>query len=110
VSQSVAISETLIEHLQGVILGSASSISDKVFLLLEAEYRRRLTRYGLTDRQLQQKYGMTFAEFESRRMTEQLDFSWEVESDAIAWDTAVDGMRTVERQLRELLDLGTDEP
>jgi hypothetical protein len=110
VSQSVAISETLIEHLQGVLLGSASSISDKVFLLLEAEYRRRLTRYGLTDRQLQQKYGMTFEEFESRRMTEQLDFSWEVESDAIAWDTAVDGMRTVERQLRELLDLGTDEP
>lgn len=109
-SQSVAISETLIEHLQGVLLGSASSISDKVFLLLEAEYRRRLTRYGLTDRQLQQKYGMTFEEFESRRMTEQLDFSWEVESDAIAWDTAVDGMRTVERQLRELLDLGTDEP
>lgn len=70
--------------------------------MLEAEYRRRLARYSLTDRQLAQKYHMSFEEFEQQRITEQRDYTWEVESDAIAWETAVDGIRAVQQQISDL--------
>ncbi len=48
---------------------------------------------------------MRFDEFEEQRVTEREGFSWEVEQDAIAWDTAVDGIATMERQRNELNNL-----
>ena len=57
---------------------------------------------GTRDRQLSQKYGMDLEAFERQDATKGRDYSWEVESDAIAWETAVDGIRTMERQLNEL--------
>ena len=45
---------------------------------------------------------MDFEAFERQGVTKERDYSWEVESDAIAWETAVDGIRTMERQLNEL--------
>jgi hypothetical protein len=66
-------------------------------------YGRRLARYNLTDRQLRQKYQMSFEEFERQKVMEQRGYTWEVESDAIAWETAMDGIRTVQRQLSDLL-------
>jgi hypothetical protein len=45
---------------------------------------------------------MSFEEFERQRVTEQRGYTWEVESDAIAWETAVDGLRTVQKQLSDL--------
>jgi hypothetical protein len=42
---------------------------------------------------------MSFEGFERQRITEQRGYSSEVESDAIAWETAVDGLRTVQKQL-----------
>jgi hypothetical protein len=79
-------------------------VDEKLTRLLEAELRRRLARYGITDRQLRQKYGMGFEEFEQKEVSRQKGYTWEVESDAIAWETAVDGMDTVQRQLRELMN------
>jgi hypothetical protein len=78
-------------------------IDRKLMRLLEAELRRQLARYDLTDRQLSRKYGMSYAEFENRQVTKQMGYSWEVESDAMAWETAIDGKDTVRRQLSELL-------
>ena len=57
---------------------------------------------GTRNRQLSQKYGMDFETFERQEVTKERDYSWEVESDGIAWETAVDGIRTMERQLNEL--------
>ena len=51
---------------------------------------------------LAQKYQMTFEDFERQRITVQQGYTWEVESDAIAWETAVDGLRTVQRLLNDL--------
>jgi hypothetical protein len=45
---------------------------------------------------------MSFEEFEHHQLTQQQGYSWEVESDAIAWETAIDGSRTLQRQLAEL--------
>ncbi len=78
------------------------TIDEKPSRLLSAELRRRLVSYHLTDLQLSQKYGMDFDAFERQEVTKSRDYRWEVESDAIAWETAVDGIRTMERQLNEL--------
>ena len=96
------LSDTVVQHLRDLSFGEASSINDKLTLLLEAEYRRRLARYSLTDQQLAQKYQMSFEDFERQCITEQRGYTWEVESDAMAWETAVDGLRTVQRQLSDL--------
>jgi hypothetical protein len=69
---------------------------------LENEYRRRLTRYQLTDRLLTSKYGMSFQDFEAKEMVKARGYSWEVESDAQEWEMAVDGVCTMERLLEEL--------
>ena len=102
-SVTTTLSDHVVQHLNGLSFGKVSSINDKLALLLEAEYRRRLARYSLTDRQLGQKYQMSFEEFERQRITEQRGYTWEVESDAIAWEPAVDGARTVQQQLGDLL-------
>jgi hypothetical protein len=73
-----------------------------VRLLLEAEYLRRLGRYRRLDRTLTQKYGVTFEEFVSRRVVQHKGYTWEGETDAMDWETAVSGMRTLERTRREL--------
>lgn len=87
-STVTTLSDTVVQHLSNLSFGATTSINDKLTLLLEAEYRRRLARYSLTNQQLTQKYQMRFEDFECERITEQRGYTWEVESDAIAWETA----------------------
>jgi hypothetical protein len=82
----------------------------KLRRLIEAEYLRELARYRRTELALGQKYGLSFEEFTTQRVTRRLDYSWEVEQDAMAWETAVGGMATVERKLRELRALDDQSP
>jgi hypothetical protein len=70
--------------------------------LAEHELRRRLARYQLADRLFQEKYGMTLAEFEANAVVTAQGYSFEVESDHQDWELAVDGIRTIERQLASL--------
>lgn len=99
---TIVVSKETAQHLESLPLGR-DDLDSKLRALLEAEYRRRLSRYSLTDRMLRQKYGMTFEEFEARHLVKERGYSWEVESDAIAWETAVDGIKTMQRKLEELL-------
>lgn len=101
-STTITVSDEIVRHL-GSLPPRGADFDDKLRTLLEAEYRRQLTRYSLTDRRLQQKYGMTFEEFERRHIVRERGYSWEVESDAMNWETAVDGTRTVSKRLAELL-------
>ena len=105
-STTITLSEDVADHLSNLTVGQTENVDKKLRLLLIAEYRRRLTRYRLTDEQMSQKYNMSFAAFEDRQMTKQLNYSWDVESDAIVWETAVDGIRTTKRQLAELTQKG----
>ena len=89
------------EFLRATIPGD-QSLDAKVRQLIEAEHLRRLAQYRRADLALTRKYGMTFDEFLTRRIPRQQDYSWEVEQDAMAWESAVGGMMTVERQLQEL--------
>jgi hypothetical protein len=74
----------------------------KVRRLLEMEYLRRLAAYRHTDRTLHQKYASSFQEFVERRVVQARGFTFDVETDAVNWETAVSGIKMVERQLHEL--------
>ncbi len=74
----------------------------QVARLAEQELRRRLARYQLSDHLFREKYGMTLEEFEAAEIVKQQGYSFEVESDHQDWDQAVDGIRTIERQLAAL--------
>jgi hypothetical protein len=74
----------------------------KIRHLVEEKYLSQLARYRRTDLALTRKYGMSFGEFIERSVPRQQGYSWEVEQDAMQWETAVDGIATVLRQLREL--------
>ena len=103
-SVTLIVSDRIARQLQRLQWAKGDKTEDKLAKLIEAEYRRRLAHYSLTDRQLTQKYDMSFEQFERQQITLDKGFTWEVESDAIAWETAVDGIRTVQRQLSELLN------
>jgi hypothetical protein len=49
---------------------------------------------------------MSFDAFEHQQLTKQHGYTWEVESDAIDWETAVDGIRMMHRQLAALTRSG----
>jgi hypothetical protein len=96
---------TLSERVLNVIdeLEPGDTLEAKVTRLAESELRRRLARYQLTDRQFRAKYGMSLEEFEVGGVVAQMNYSFEVESDHQDWDLAVDGIRSTERQLADLL-------
>ena len=100
---SFSISERLHHVLDQLEPGD--SLEAKVTRLAESELRRRLARYQLTDHQFRAKYGMTLEEFEARGVMPERGYSYEVETDHQDWDLAVDGIRSTERQLMDLLGL-----
>jgi len=83
---------------------AGQDLDSKVRHLLRSEYLRRLGQYRRADRLLAQKYGMTFDEFINRKVAREKDYTWDVESDAMEWETAISGMKTIERRLEELQD------
>jgi hypothetical protein len=89
------------ELLTDKILGQ-QDVDTTIRLLLEGEYMRRLSQYRRTNYELQDKYEMSFSEFVERRITRELNYSWEVEKDAMAWETAVGGISTFEKKLEEV--------
>jgi hypothetical protein len=101
--------ESTLQFLAEPLLGD-EGLDTKVRLLLEAEYLRRLGRYRRLDRTLTQKYGMTFEEFTEARVVQQKGYTWDVEKDARDWETAVDGMKTMERKLQALQAAGRAQP
>jgi hypothetical protein len=78
------------------------NVDAKIRLLLRSEYLRRLGRYRHTDRLMSGKYGVQFDEFVARRIVKEKGFSWDAESDAMNWEAAVSGIKTMERKLKDL--------
>ena len=81
-------------------------MDSKVRHLLRAEYLRRLSQYRRVDFLLTQKYGMSFDEFISRRIVRERGYAWDVESDAMEWETAISGIKTMRRNIEELREEG----
>jgi len=76
--------------------------NDELQELLRRDYFRRLIRYQTSDELMRQKYGLTYEEFVSRNVVAEKNFSWEVESDSQDWEMALDGIRTMQRKLKEI--------
>ncbi len=75
---------------------------DELKEVLRRDYLRRLTRYRMTDDLYRKKYGMDFKGFQRENVVEKQNYTFEVESDAQEWELAVDGIKTVEKKLKEL--------
>ena len=70
--------------------------------LLTRDYIRRLTRYRMTDDFYRKKYKLDFEGFEKANIVDRQNYTFEVESDAQEWELAIDGIKTIERKLKEL--------
>lgn len=99
----VVLKEQTQQWLTDPVLGT-DDIDAKIRRLLEAEYLRKMAQYQRTNDTLAQKYGLSYDEFLAQDIVTQRDFSWEVEQDAMQWETAIGGMQTVQRRLREIRD------
>lgn len=98
---SVVLMERTQEILRDTLIGD-QDLDTKVRQLVEAEYLREVARYRRMDLALTRKYGMSFDDFLAHRVTRQRGYTWEVEQDAMNWETAVGGIATMERKLRDL--------
>ena len=103
--RNTAILKRTQELLEEAALGG-KDVDSKVRHLLRSEYLRRLSQYRRVDLLLTQKYGMSFDEFISRRVVRERGYAWDVESDAMEWETAIGGMKTMRRNIEELQDEG----
>jgi len=43
---------------------------------------------------------MSFSEFEKVNLVEKENFSWEIESDAMEWEHAIEGIRYIKEKIR----------
>lgn len=75
---------------------------DELKELLRRDYLRKLTRYRMTDDFYREKYSMDFEKFQKSNIVKDRGYTFEVESDAQEWELAIDGIKTVERKLKEL--------
>ncbi|MDI6731422.1 MAG: hypothetical protein QME05_02430 [Candidatus Margulisbacteria bacterium] len=69
---------------------------------LKAELRRRLAAHRYIDYILSRKYKMSFVEFERKKIIAKRKYSLEVEEDYHNWDQAVDGAKTIAKDLKLL--------
>jgi hypothetical protein len=76
---------------------------DELKEVLRREYMRKLTRYRITDDFYRNKYGMDLERFEKENIVEKQNYSFEVESDSQEWEIAIDGIKTIEKKMKELI-------
>lgn len=100
-AENLLLGKETYELLNEPLLGEQDP-NTKVRMLIEAEYLRRLNRYHRLDRMLCQKYEMTFQDFTARHIVAEKGYSWEVEKDAMDWETAIGGIKTIRRKLKEV--------
>lgn len=75
---------------------------DELKEVLRRDYVRRLTRYRMTDDFYRKKYRMDFETFQKKNIVKKQGYTFEIESDSQEWELATDGIKTVERKLKEL--------
>lgn len=74
---------------------------DEILNALKNDYRRKLITYKFVDEKFRKKYKVDFQTFEKQNIVKVKKFSWEVESDAMEWEHAIEGIKTCEQKLKE---------
>lgn len=104
---SVTLQEQTRQLLEELLPGE-QDLDARIRRLLEAEYMRRLVQYRRVERILRQMYGTTFEDSVADRVFRQEGYTWKAETDAMDWETAVDGVETMSRKLQELQQVSQD--
>lgn len=76
--------------------------AESTIQLVIHELRRQLVQYTLLVRKFHEKYKMSFDEFKQKNIVEQLDYSFDVEEDYCDWELALDGVETINTELKKL--------
>ncbi len=100
----IVVKEETLQLLEEPLLGD-QSIDAKIRTLLEAEYLRRLQQHQRQDRILRRKYGMSFDTFCDQHLVAERGYTWDVEQDAMDWETAIGGIATFKNKLKKLREL-----
>jgi len=66
------------------------------------EIRIKIDDFKYLDQTLRQKYGMNFEEFHAQKVAQKQEYTWEVEKDAMDWETAIGHIQTLERRLEQV--------
>lgn len=99
-SESSGISRSLIDIVNTI--EPEGDINSKVKHIIENELIRRLNRYELTVKNLENKYGMTLSGFKKKKVVAKRGYSYEVENDLWEWESSQDGIKTVKAKLKKL--------
>ena len=97
---TLAISRSLLDVFNAI--ETEGDINVKVKHVLENELVRRLSRYELTVRNLEKKYGLSFKEFRKKGIVAKKGYSYEVENDLWEWESSLDGIKTVKTEMKRL--------
>ncbi|MRG76307.1 MAG: hypothetical protein C5S33_00875 [ANME-2 cluster archaeon] len=79
-----------------------SNPEESTMQLVIHELRRRLAEYRLMDKKFCDKYNMAFEDFKSKKMVEESGRSFEVEEDFCDWELALDGIDTINNELKRI--------
>lgn len=66
------------------------------------ELRRRLAEYKLMDKTFHERYQMDFDEIKMKKIVKEANHSFEVEEDYCDWELALDGIKTITKELKKL--------
>ncbi len=70
--------------------------------LIINELRRRLAEYKLMDKTFRERYKMDFDEVKMKQVLKESDHSFKVEEDYCDWELALDGIKTITKELKKL--------
>lgn len=98
----------LSNNVAGVInrLERGRALNVKCKKIVESEIKRRLSEYELIDHRFSTKYGMSLSQFEKNQMLKRKKYSYDIEKNYHDWDLAVDGIKTMKKELRQLQKQG----
>lgn len=97
---TLAISRSLLDIFNAI--ETEGDINAKVKHVLENELVRRLSRYELTARNLEKKYGLSFKKFKKKGIVAKKGYSYEVENDLWEWESSLDGIKIVKAETKRL--------
>lgn len=102
-TETIGIPRSLIDIVNNI--EPEGDIKDKVKHILENELIRRLNRYALTIKHLEKKYGVSLSKFKKKGVVVKKGYSYEVENDLWEWESSIDGIKTVNTEIKRLKTL-----
>lgn len=101
---TINLSDPLYALLQDPLLGD-EPLDTRLLRLVEGTLVHKLEQARQLDQALAEKYTMSFWDFMERRTTVQYNETWEVESDATAWQDAMANVPAIEERLATIRTL-----